>query len=465
MLDAEASHKGVRITATTPEDLVADLINRRNEIKRIAEDRRPVHARGKLSEVADGVWSVPTVRAVKIFGATGLQLNGTWAQLPPDWQCPCCNRQKSELIIFESESHVAIAHAVEHHDHFAGYVNHAYHRDLGKDWFRNFPGADEIHRRLVAGVTAFDKTVVCEACNHAEGRAKALLRQHGKAGSDFLEYFSFSVEEIRHFIRPVCNAQHRVSKESVFDVFANKRKHEVMAFRKSAVDVEVRCLKEGIHWRSLEASAPDAISIQDAYIDAVMLYGLEEGSNSSIMSLSATDQDLKTDPDAWITAHPKRCGRVPDSMAEDHLAGNPDAQELGPGWCCPCCDRSTRAALRWNNKRKLAFQTRNVSPEGQTVAVCLDCHLVMTRLSGSAGCDRDDVSFEDVREVSEFRTSEPHRVRSSDVARSVIERVRARIAAAQTKRVDFELEHRAVRRPRPIRGRLPLRNSAQDGLY
>lgn len=215
MLDVEALHKGVRISASTPQELIDALKARRHEVGQIVDERRPVHAQGKLSEVADRVWSLTTVNAVEILGATSLQLNGVWAQLPPDWHCPCCKRQKSELMIYDVENRVVIAHAVEHHDHFAGYVNHAFHRDLGRDWIRNFPGAGEVQRRLVSGITAFDKAVVCEACNHADGGAKALLRSSGKADSGFLEYFSFSVDEIRFFIQPVRNA-HQKSTSSLY---------------------------------------------------------------------------------------------------------------------------------------------------------------------------------------------------------------------------------------------------------
>jgi hypothetical protein len=135
MLDIATFQKGVRIIFGISQELYEFLMARRHEITAIAEERRPPHVYGRLSEVADGIWSKPTVGAARRLGAVGVQLNGVWAQLPPDWNCPCCNRPKTD-IIFKSDDGVIIAQAVEHHDHFVGYVNYAFQRELGKSWRR-----------------------------------------------------------------------------------------------------------------------------------------------------------------------------------------------------------------------------------------------------------------------------------------------------------------------------------------
>lgn len=61
------------------------------------------------------------------LGAVSLQMNSTWAQLPPTWICPCCQRAKPD-IIFLSPNGAAMYEAIEHHDHFGGYINHAFRR-------------------------------------------------------------------------------------------------------------------------------------------------------------------------------------------------------------------------------------------------------------------------------------------------------------------------------------------------
>lgn len=157
MSDVAALQKGVRIVAGTSQELESALRARGREIGVIAKERRPPHAQGRLSEIADGIWSQMIVGAVRRLDAIGVQLNGIWAQLPPDWHCPCCKRAKAE-IIFKSDDCVLIAQAVEHHDHFISYVNHAFHRELGKKWSQDFSSAAEVQRRLSSCVIGFDKT-------------------------------------------------------------------------------------------------------------------------------------------------------------------------------------------------------------------------------------------------------------------------------------------------------------------
>jgi hypothetical protein len=318
---------------------------------------------------------------------------------------------------------------VEHHDHFVSYVNHTFHRDLGVDWSRHFPAAVEVHRRLVAGVIAFDPTVICELCNVAEGRAKAILLRKLKLEKEFRDYFSFAVDEIRTFVRPLPNAHHGIDEAVVVRTFNERRKRDVMAFRKSEVDNQARLLKEGVHWRSVEPPAPDANAVNEAYQMTLLEFGVEQGANFAFIDISATSQGQRIDPDGWIAKLPKRTGWVFDREAEEFLCTDPMAKELGRAWVCPCCARTIRAAVRRNNKRTLTLQPRIVRPGGrEPETVCIDCCTSMYRIAGSAGATRDDVTFEEVREVFAFASNEVHRVRSADIAFAVIGRVKTRSA-------------------------------------
>lgn len=469
MLNVAALQKGVRVVAETSQELASVLKARRYEIGIIAGERRPLYAQGKLSEIADGIWSKTIVGAVCNLNAVGVQLNSTWAQLPPDWRCPCCKRIKEETLI-KSDDGVLIAQAVEHHDHFISYVNHAFHRELGKNWSRDFSGAAEVQRRLSSCVVGFDKSVICESCNFADGQAKMMLRCRAKIAVGFSEYFSFAPDEIRCFIRPIRNARHKLDENAILSLFEERRKREVMDFRKKAVDIEVKLLKDGFHWRSPEPSFPNAFEVQETYIDAMLEFGMEEGGNFSLCALSATDQGLKVDPDAWITAASKKDVLVNDREVKNFLESDVTAKEVGLGWCCPCCKRSVEATLRCNNKRKITFQPRTVqSNKGESVIVCLDCHSSMLKISGSARAERDDVNFDDVRRVFAFRRNRRHYVRSSDIARAAVEQVRCRAAVAREienaelkiRQADAGKEASMMQRP----ARQVIKRSGLNGIY
>lgn len=466
MPDISSLQKGVRLVARTPEELEAALRARRLELKRIADERRPAHAGGRLTDIADGVWSQTTVDALRRLGAVGVQLNATWAQLPPGWTCPCCRRPKGDLI-FVSGDGVAIAQAVEHHDHVVGYVNHAFHGELGRDWSKSFPAASEVQRRLAASVIGFDPTVVCEPCNHAEGQAKALLWRRLGVGKAFLEFFSFAPDEIRRFIRPSRNAHHRIDEAALLAVFEEGRKREVMTFRRENVDTQARLVKEGTHWRSPEIPAPDAFAVQEAYNDALLEFGMEAGANFSLCDLSATDQGLRMDPDAWMSRPQKRGGVVLEQEAERFLGSDSAAVELGRDWRCPCCSRSIQAAIRRNNKRQLTLQPRQVRPGGgDAETVCIDCHTAMLQVAGSAGCGRDDVLYEDVQKIFAFRANEAHRVRSADAARGIVDDIRTRAAAAREAHRAYNEAQRGVRAAtRPGAAPRHRRATGRGGLY
>jgi len=472
MSDTSSLQSGVRLTAPSTEQLISTLKARQDEVGIIVAERIPKHASGRLSNLVDGVWSPTTIKAVHRLSAVAVQMNALWASLPPDWKCPCCKQTKDKMIHAvvdknaPEKGRTAIAHAVEHHDHFVAYVNHAFHRELGKDWSRRFEAAHEVQRRLAAGVTAFDPTVICEPCNLAEGKAKMVLWRRLKLEKEFRDYFSFALDEIRAFIRPVANAAHDIDEAVVVEIFERRRKQEIMRFRKDAVDTQARLLKEGSHWRTAEPAAPDGNAVNDSYQTTLLEFGLEQGSNFCFTNFSATSQGQPSDPDGWIDRLPKRTGSVMNREAEEFLCSDPMAKYLGRGWACPCCDRPTRAAIRRNNKRALTLQPRVVRPGGaEPQTVCIDCCTSMQLIARSAEAARDDVIFNEVREVFAFASNEAHWVRSADVARAVIERVRTRAAAtrtaAETEFQRFATERIAVKRS-PL-GR--ARQSAPSGYY
>ncbi|QOZ11636.1 hypothetical protein XH96_32015 [Bradyrhizobium sp. CCBAU 51765] len=76
---------------------------------------------------------------------------------------------------------------------------------FGDRWTVDLPsGCGEIADTVEHLVSSFPRELVCSECNAADGKAKLMMKGAIPA------YFSFSPAEIRTFIEPVANADHRI---------------------------------------------------------------------------------------------------------------------------------------------------------------------------------------------------------------------------------------------------------------
>jgi rubredoxin len=111
-----------------------------------------------------------------------------FSEVPPDWYCPCCGRDKRQIARLDKNQNIYCSLHL-HHDHFG----------------------DEVINRIPDGFFVpnfresfcrFSDVLVCSDCNIAEPRAKALV------GAP--TYFSFAPYEIGYFIKVRPNAPHAV---------------------------------------------------------------------------------------------------------------------------------------------------------------------------------------------------------------------------------------------------------------
>lgn len=115
---------------------------------------------------------VPTIQDFESY--RGGHTFRRWQALPPDWRCPACGRSRFELLTWTRSitgygvprgQYQWLAPLHEHHDH----------RTDGCALPPRFPS-----------------TLICSDCNHADGRAKRLLR--------LPPWFSFGPAELRQFL-------------------------------------------------------------------------------------------------------------------------------------------------------------------------------------------------------------------------------------------------------------------------
>lgn len=122
----------------------------------------------------------------------------------PQWVCPGCCRNKTQIARLDNNGNFYCAIHF-HHDHMyegilAGLKLEPFHMD----------GTGTLHG-AISSMTRFGGYNVCMDCNMAEGRAK-------KAIGAF-KHFSFSPEEIRHFVIVENRKSHKIDVDAARRIY------------------------------------------------------------------------------------------------------------------------------------------------------------------------------------------------------------------------------------------------------
>lgn len=112
----------------------------------------------------------------------GGQSRVMWKKLDDGWKCPSCERTKREVMRWTGRGGLEnrwLGEVYKHHDH--------------------------------SGCKRFDKTVVCELCNSADGNVKSKF--------SLPDNFSFSPEEIGSFVIATPNGKHNINFEKAKNIY------------------------------------------------------------------------------------------------------------------------------------------------------------------------------------------------------------------------------------------------------
>lgn len=131
---------------------------------------------------------VPTLDEYTAY--KGAHCHRLWSELSDVWRCPACSRTKYEIMRWttryakhndggRSSYSGWMAGLHKHHDHSQGYIS----KNNGR----------------------FPETVICDQCNSADGAAKRKL--------SLPKDFSFSPEEIGHFVEATPHGKHKIDYE------------------------------------------------------------------------------------------------------------------------------------------------------------------------------------------------------------------------------------------------------------
>lgn len=302
--------------------------------------------RHALTNARDGRWSLLTHWLLERFGTDQLELGDAWARTWWGWECPACKRPKMDIARL-TDQNVLLCQLDEHHDHLIDHLKKVIGRDI--------PGAalDEIgaiRRRAFATifplVERFERQLICNDCNAADGKMKKEI------GQDIPAHFSFSPSEIAAFIVASPNAPHKLEVD-IGEAIWNEAKADFEQ-RIAFAETMAERITQGLHDR--EQGRSDLTRTGNVELFYRMAFDqLSANDRPSGLEDAIRRRSISRHGKA-LTKKKARQKHVPPTAAEfSDLDNRLNAESIpwrsaGSNWRCEICDRSKFEILRRSNK-------------------------------------------------------------------------------------------------------------------
>ncbi|AHY49223.1 MULTISPECIES: hypothetical protein [Bradyrhizobium] len=324
----------------------------------------------------DGRWSQQTKRAMLNHGAKGLDLNQNWALVPRGWSCPVCRRSKLDIFRLSSRG-ILLANLEEHHDHLRDYVGRRGRALFGDHWAVDLPlGCAEISDTLEHLVSSFSTELLCSECNAADGKAKLLLK------GVIPPYFSFSPAEIRTFIVPQANADHRIDQDKVK---ATWRAGEAsLTARVALIDQMLHMIHSGaLHRERVTSGSRVLLNQLDQQHQLYQAFRQESdhdqrGRELMLMTTEFLARSVQKDspvlaPRAKAAASPATAPSAAEFASYHDVVSPRRWRETDNVWSCPICERTKRDVVRRSGNRKWTGGIRDlIEPLEEQDAVAVE---------------------------------------------------------------------------------------------
>ncbi len=263
---------------------------------------------------------------------------------------------------------------VAHHDHFEDYMDVVL-GDLSRDLtivIASSADARQFIRRGMDLLTRFRRIIICEDCNNVEAAAKKSV---GAA-----PYFTFTPREIAAFVIASPNRSHGVNERSLAATYAAADltyQRRVASLRKLAEHA-----LRGTAWYEPVAFEDLDDQICRRAQQALNMFGLRNADHGTLQLIFFPGRKIdRKHASTWR----RKAGSPPRVPNESQVAfairGNRSYDELPENWCCPCCGRGKRDAIRWSQSSKqfiFATYTRNIPDDSarygkRSVEMCDAC--------------------------------------------------------------------------------------------
>lgn len=186
----------------------------------------------------DGVDS-PTSREMRAHhSASDFEMNSNWMKSSQSWTCPCCSRSKFQISRLGKKRQI-VAKLVVHHDHMGEAMQEAFHEAFVSSGMKEAQVAgNRLVEHIGVAFAAYEETLICEDCNNADTEAKKQIKSP--------KYFSFSVRQIKQFIRSQSHSAHTVDALKANEIW--QRAKSAYDLRMQLIQAVAQAAATDAHW-------------------------------------------------------------------------------------------------------------------------------------------------------------------------------------------------------------------------
>jgi len=341
-----------------------------------------------------------------IHGDRPFEMNSNWVGSPQGWICPCCKRTKAQISRVGNKGQI-LAKLVVHHDHMGDVLEEAFNAAF----VRAGTAIEQVDgKKLISNMSsafgAYDAVLVCEDCNNADAKAKKMLA--------IPRDFSFSIGQIRTFIKPKNHQPHLIDETQA---------QAAWMAAKSAFELRIRIIKAVAN-----AAATDAhwFEPHPKQFDPIPVYGYSNHGRTLISkwfsyetvinALGMHTKVSKPDVSRWRDGAIKKAKAVPSNylalLKSDEIKAL-NWESFPDDWCCPICKRSKFQTVYVGDKGEIRFNGRTTGKAWRDApSICIPCFKVLialkTEVKEYVGGFEDSYSFVSPSELAEIIRPMPH---------------------------------------------------------
>lgn len=343
---------------------------------------------------------------VAIHGDRRFEMNSNWVGSPQGWVCPCCKRTKVQISRIGKKGQI-LAKSVIHHDHMEDVLEEAFNAafvDAGTS-IEQVDGKKLIDN-MSSAFGAYEAVLVCEDCNNADTLAKKVLA--------IPREFSFSIGQIREFIKPRDHQPHLIDESQAQAAWEAAKSAFVLRMR--IIKAVAKAAATDAHWFEPHPQKFEPIPVYGYGNQRIAVISNWFSSDVVINALGMQTRVSKPNVSRWRDGSVKKSRALPVNFlallkSVEYKATNWDS--FPDDWCCPICHRSKTQIVYVGDKGEIRFHVPATGKAWRdTPRICTHCFKVLialkTEVKEHVGDFQDSYSFVSPSELAAIIHPRPH---------------------------------------------------------